>query len=412
MRHFIPHSVINLDLGPRQSPRDSTIANGSIFLILTHLRSLNPGALARSKFQIYDRVWYSFVVMLCLLSCCLSAEETPELYHNRSETLIWTHAEAPGFNDRKRVHISNIDPFAIVESRELPRGSKSKFQADCGIKPIQQVAQLVQRGDCKAAIALGQRWLSKLSGVDKSALQLQMALAYSKDQEIESSFEIFLEALNHAPLDSSSAVAPEEQRLYSDALSVYLANQGPLAAKGAKDIRRDFAPVIQREPNYHLLGFLVAAAYANLGEFDHFFPLFYSSYCHYPDHYLAHKSKALLSLKLWQRGRIPAEREELRQAVSKNTALAIAQNPKDASLYRMAISFASEAEKAAVVAASLNNIVQGNIMIAREDLSFYVQAAISSGHRDLAQDFVNSARSWYTRSRAVDHAQKMIDSQH
>jgi hypothetical protein len=42
-------------------------------------------------------------------------------------------AKAPGFDDRKWVHISNIDPFAIVESRELSRGSKSKFEAEWGI---------------------------------------------------------------------------------------------------------------------------------------------------------------------------------------------------------------------------------------------------------------------------------------
>jgi hypothetical protein len=39
----------------------------------------------------------------------------------------------PGFNDRKRVHISNIESFAIVESRELSCGLKSKFLAARGI---------------------------------------------------------------------------------------------------------------------------------------------------------------------------------------------------------------------------------------------------------------------------------------
>jgi hypothetical protein len=35
--------------------------------------------------------------------------------------------KAPGFDDRKRVHIVNIDPFAIVEPRELSRSSKTKL---------------------------------------------------------------------------------------------------------------------------------------------------------------------------------------------------------------------------------------------------------------------------------------------
>jgi hypothetical protein len=42
-------------------------------------------------------------------------------------------AKAPGFGDRKGVHIANIEPFAIVESRELSRGSKSKFMTESGI---------------------------------------------------------------------------------------------------------------------------------------------------------------------------------------------------------------------------------------------------------------------------------------
>jgi hypothetical protein len=40
----IPRAARNLEFGPLQKPRDSTIVNGSIFLILSHLRSLNPGA--------------------------------------------------------------------------------------------------------------------------------------------------------------------------------------------------------------------------------------------------------------------------------------------------------------------------------------------------------------------------------
>ena len=55
------------------------------------------------------------------------------LYHTRSQTWNLDRAKAPGSNDRKRVHISNIDPFTIVESRELSRWPKSIFQADRSI---------------------------------------------------------------------------------------------------------------------------------------------------------------------------------------------------------------------------------------------------------------------------------------
>jgi addiction module HigA family antidote len=56
------------------------------------------------------------------------------VYCGRLETLNLDRAKTPGFDDRKRVHISNIDPFTIVKSREFSRRSKSTFQADRSIK--------------------------------------------------------------------------------------------------------------------------------------------------------------------------------------------------------------------------------------------------------------------------------------
>jgi heptosyltransferase-3 len=53
-----PRAATNLDLGPRESSRDSTIVNRSILEIWTCLQSLNRRALARSKFQVCGRAWY------------------------------------------------------------------------------------------------------------------------------------------------------------------------------------------------------------------------------------------------------------------------------------------------------------------------------------------------------------------
>jgi hypothetical protein len=57
-----------------------------------------------------------------------------KIYHTRPETWNLDRAKVPGLNDRKRVHIVNIEPFAIVQPRELSRGSKSRFMAEWGIK--------------------------------------------------------------------------------------------------------------------------------------------------------------------------------------------------------------------------------------------------------------------------------------
>ena len=60
-------------------------------------------------------------------------------YHARTETWNLGRAKAPGLDDRKRVHIDNIEPFAIVQPRELSRGPNSKFQTARGI-PAEQAA--------------------------------------------------------------------------------------------------------------------------------------------------------------------------------------------------------------------------------------------------------------------------------
>ncbi len=54
----IPNSVMNLDLDLRESSRGSSILSRPILTIWGDLRSTIPGALARSKFQVADRVGY------------------------------------------------------------------------------------------------------------------------------------------------------------------------------------------------------------------------------------------------------------------------------------------------------------------------------------------------------------------
>ena len=58
------------------------------------------------------------------------------LYHTRPQTWDLDRVKAPGSNDRKGPCISNTKVLAIVESRELSRWPKSKFEAECGISNL------------------------------------------------------------------------------------------------------------------------------------------------------------------------------------------------------------------------------------------------------------------------------------
>ena len=57
----------------------------------------------------------------------------PNLYPNLVQTSNSDDAKAPGLNDRKLVHISNIDQLAIVQPRELSHCQNSKFEPGWGI---------------------------------------------------------------------------------------------------------------------------------------------------------------------------------------------------------------------------------------------------------------------------------------
>ena len=66
-------------------------------------------------------------------SVLMSIKEAERLYPARSKTWNLERAKAPGIDDRKSVHISNIDRLTIADPRELSRCSKSKFLAVRGI---------------------------------------------------------------------------------------------------------------------------------------------------------------------------------------------------------------------------------------------------------------------------------------
>ncbi len=59
-----------------------------------------------------------------------------ELYCARFETWNFKRAKTAIIDDRKLVHISNIDQFTIVDYSEFSRGSKSKFQAERSITSV------------------------------------------------------------------------------------------------------------------------------------------------------------------------------------------------------------------------------------------------------------------------------------
>lgn len=237
---------------------------------------------------------------------------------------------------------------------------------------------------------------------------LAQAIDYLEEQEQEQAFRAFLAALDGAALVPTSPSSSEEQALYAEVLAIYLTHTGKAAPKAAAKILETYAKRMAAHPDYLQLGYLIAMAHANLKQYEPFFREFYRSYQAYPNHFLAYKTKALLHLKLMECARDPESRLRERTEVYRFAKEALARDGRDVSLYQMNLSFASDADRPALVRTFLNNMIRDNIIVPRGDLLFFVQVAMDTGERTAAERFVTKAREWYPNSQALDTADELV----
>lgn len=240
----------------------------------------------------------------------------------------------------------------------------------------------------------------------------RQAIAYYKEQHQEKAFSTFLNALEITPypitVPNSKA---EENALYEKALQIYLSDNAHSKQENSKKILQEYGESAAEHPDYYLLGYLISSAEANLDQFPEFFERFYRSYVNNPDHYLAHKAKAVLSIKLQAKGRTPVEKERWREKSIANLHRAIDLYPFDASLYKMLLTFASEGEKKILLIYILNKIIDNNAIIPRTDIAVYIQQALAYKQIDLAQCLVDKSRTWYGYSRTMEELQNKIRQQ-
>ncbi len=253
--------------------------------------------------------------------------------------------------------------------------------------------------------------LKQANKKQKEGLYLKLTLAYLKDQDLERAFLTFLEGLDSIEPLTSTEIQPEDQRLYDEALKIYLEHNGPTApSDNAERILSLCQPVIDNHPDYYLLKFLVAAAHANLGHFAKFFKEFYSVYKRFPSHYMAFKTKAVIHLKIYERARDPQIKELHRNALLANVREAIFKNRDDPGLYKLIMIFASEKEQKQAIVENLQLLVQNKIRVPRADVAFFVQQALKIERPDLAQSIIDHARDGYAYSRVIIAAQEYLEN--
>lgn len=269
--------------------------------------------------------------------------------------------------------------------------------------------QAFEMGHYKEAISFYKELITQANSGDRGKWLSQLALAYYRDQDDISTFTTYLEALEQCKPLPNMKISDHEQTFCNEALSIYLDTTSPSPRDSAQKLKQNFTPILSLHPNYYMLNFFVAVAYANMGMFDEFFDRFYQSYQAYPDSFIALKTRGMLHLKLFERLSEEKEREKQRRLALGYLNKAKEKYPRDGSLYKLVILFASMEDKPEIVRQSLKAIVDDNIIIPRYEISYYIQEAIHAKEFDLAEAFLAKAREWYKYSRVIDAAQELLE---
>lgn len=252
--------------------------------------------------------------------------------------------------------------------------------------------------------------VQECAGESLSAQLLELARAYYQDQNQEKAFSTFLFALSEVKPQKQEP-SLEDKRLYEEALAIYLDPHAQSTRETASAILSKYQTIYKQHIGYSELGFLVAASYANTGQFTDFFEVFYRSYIVYPEHYLAHKTKAILHVKLMEQSCSSEAREQQKQKILTELTKAAQAFPKDHSLYKMMIAFSPQKQKAILINSVLKKIVDGTMVVPRMDIGFYVEEAVKEQQFDSAQQLLDKAREWYQFSRIINGAQEYLDQQ-
>jgi hypothetical protein len=244
----------------------------------------------------------------------------------------------------------------------------------------------------------------------KSTLMVELAMVYIREQNHEKAFKTFLEALSWIDEKKEIQPKPEDVAIYEREANIYLTHNGANSnTVNAEKLEKELKPLLSEHPDYYLTNFILAVSYANLGMYQEFMEAFYSSYRHFPQHYMAYKTKAILYIKLYERSLNADEKEKNRKKIIDNVQKAMEKNGDDCALYKLRMMFAAEEEKTPIVSLYLNKIIDRPMIVARADIAFFVHQAVEEKLWNVAQRFIDKAKETYQYSRVVLAAQEFLD---
>ncbi len=239
---------------------------------------------------------------------------------------------------------------------------------------------------------------------ETSEILFHLALAYEKDQEVDKAFFSFLEALKNLPISSEKLELDEA--LGKEALTYYFQEVTAHPIEGSKQLIEKYGSL--GSTSQPLLKLVLAAAYANLGEYPFFFTHFYEAYPFVWDTFLSYKLQSTLCLRLGQREPQLQKKESLQKEAMAFLQKAL-EKKADPSLYKILIALAEEKGEEDMLFHSLQALITNKVIFPRSELFWYVQEAVSIEAYELAQELIDYAHLHYPVSKAVDAAQEYLN---
>lgn len=257
--------------------------------------------------------------------------------------------------------------------------------------------------DLKEIIAAHKEALQ--SSDQKSPIYYELALCYYRDQEIDRAFLCFLQALESAELKKPITISDDESHIYQKVLEEYLTGD---SIRQARSILERYEKVASEHPHYFHIKLLLAIAFANLGQYEKFFELFYKLYPLMHHSFLADKTQATLFLKLSQR----VSSLELKTSYQERAKLLLLRAkekyPQDGSLYKTLIFLAKDEKNQEAIRSLLSKMILHQAKYARSDVFSYVNETIILKEYTLAQTIIDQARTHYGYSRSIEEAQEFL----
>lgn len=326
--------------------------------------------------------------------------------------VIWSQ------NKMKSIHIADFFQNSIcflklVFLASFERSLLLIFSIAClnGADHEKSVEPLIENSLYKEAISAYQILISAAPKENLGWLKSRLAIVYAKDQDLDSAFKTYVEALSFIQNEEPPVLSDEEKEYYEKALAVYLGQSQFTIEETAKKLQHDYGKIVSDHPDYYRLKLLISLSYANLNRIDGFFESFYDACRFFPSHYLTYKTRAMLHLKLMERGKTPDEKERERTNILAFLQKAMEANPNDRSLYKMMIAFSPECRKEESVRLYMGKMLEQDIVVPRCDILFYVQQAMAVKQEILAEQLLDKARKWYQFSKTIEQAE-MVLGQH